>query len=167
MQNKIILTLAVIVFSFLAHAEEARHETATAEYGATNTISIADYETGELIDLYTDSYANIHVIKDGFLWGGSPARQNSSGRGTTMRGPAVFRLSHNGGPSANHPFMTVKITPVSFPPDKTLIVPPGTNQVQISLETSTNLINWQTATNGVYGSPTTVQFFRLKETKLN
>jgi hypothetical protein len=62
---------------------------------------------------------------------------------------------------------TVKITPESFPPNQTLILPPGTNQVQITLQSSTDLKNWITATNGIYGSPTTAQFFRIQMTVLS
>ncbi len=41
---------------------------------------------------------------------------------------------------------------------------PGTNQVFVTLESSTNLLNWSDATNGVYGSPDTARFFRLRQT---
>lgn len=37
----------------------------------------------------------------------------------------------------------------------------GTNQVFVTLESSTNLVNWSTATNGVYGSPDEARFFRI------
>lgn len=36
----------------------------------------------------------------------------------------------------------------------------------ISLETSTNLVSWWATTNGVYGSPTVAQFFRMRMTNL-
>ena len=60
-------------------------------------------------------------------------------------------------------YLTVKIIPQSYDPNKTLIIPPGTNQVQITLQVSPDLVNWTTATNGVYGSPNTAQFFRINE----
>ncbi len=63
--------------------------------------------------------------------------------------------------------MTVKITPESYDPNKTLILPPGTNQVYVGMESSTNLVNWANATNGIYGSPDVARFFRLKMTVLN
>ena len=61
----------------------------------------------------------------------------------------------------NSTVMTVKIIPVNYDVNKTLILPPGTNQVAIALETSTNLVNWSTATNGIYGSPDEARFFRI------
>lgn len=57
---------------------------------------------------------------------------------------------------------TFEIQPTSFPPDKTIILPPGTNQVYVGLESSTNLVIWSAATNGVYGSPNEARFFRIK-----
>src|SRR4051812_33016413 len=48
-------------------------------------------------------------------------------------------------------FLTLEIAPSAFPPGKTLIIPPGTNTVQVALECSTNLVQWIPATNGVYG----------------
>jgi len=48
---------------------------------------------------------------------------------------------YNSGGQNHYGALTVKITPVSFPPNQTLIVPPGTNQMKVSLEASTNLVN--------------------------
>jgi hypothetical protein len=55
--------------------------------------------------------------------------------------------------------------PLSF--DKLLILTPTTNHTRVMMETSTNLANWFTATNGIYGSPDTVRFFRINMAKLN
>ena len=61
--------------------------------------------------------------------------------------------------------MTVKITPLTFPPQKAVTVAPGMGNVQIALESSTNLLNWADATNGVYSDD--LRFFRVKLTKVN
>jgi hypothetical protein len=61
---------------------------------------------------------------------------------------------------------TVKITPDSVDVNKTFILSPGTNQVYVTLESGTNLVNWAAATNGVYGSPDTVRFFRIRTNAL-
>src|SRR6266404_2949608 len=76
-----------------------------------------------------------------------------------IAGPATIRLSNG---YLNAPvYCTFSIAPEVFPPDKSLILPAGTNQVTITLECSTNLVNWVTATNGIYGSPTAAKFFRI------
>jgi len=82
-------------------------------------------------------------------------------------GPATVKL-HSGFPDrTSYPaYVTLEITPQSFPPGQTLIVPPGTNQVLVTLECSTNLVNWVSATNGVYGSPTEAKFFRIRGSKV-
>jgi hypothetical protein len=88
-------------------------------------------------------------------------------RPISMAGPAMVTLNSNFADRGAEPaFVTFEITPQSFPPGQTLIVPPGTNQVLVTLECSTNLVNWLSATNGVYGSPTEAKFFRIRGSKV-
>ena len=169
--------LGFLFAAVVAFGQEARYETATG----TNSITIADYESGELISVLTTNASlgyqawpyYVQVKRDdyllplrasaSFVYMGSPTSASvSSGVGDIIRGPATFSILDK---TAAQGF-TIRITPVSFPPNQTLIVPPGTNQVQISMETSSNLVNWQTASNGVYGSPESVRFFRMKMTNL-
>jgi hypothetical protein len=175
MKSLVPLVILGIASASAAFGQDARYETVTANAPnatfVTNTISVADYETGELISLGANNVGaggsvSITFTRDGLTFGALAA--SSSTPGTTVRGPATFTLvSYNDGGQSYSGYMTVKITPVSFPPNQTLIVPPGTNQVQISLEASTNLVNWATATNGVYGGNTnTAQFFRIHMTNL-
>lgn len=171
--------MSLLFLAIRGLAQDARYETVTG----TNSISIADYESAELISvLNTNSDSgqaslyptSIRANKSGysFILRASAARfvngNNDmvavSSVGDVLRGPATFQLNGISAFSA-HGF-TLKITPVSFPPNQTLIVPPSTNQVQVSMESSTNLVNWATATNGVYGSPDEARFFRLKMTNL-
>lgn len=86
--------------------------------------------------------------------------------GNTLVGPATISFYpswtyDSGQKNSSATCFTVKITPPTYDVNKTLILPPGTNQVAIALETSTNLVNWSTATNGVYGSPDEARFFRI------
>ncbi len=168
--------LGFLFAAVVAVGQEARFETATG----TNTISIADFESGELISVLITNSSTVNVgyphyvkaVKDGYSFvmksSGSYRNPNgggsdvSSGVGDIIRGPATYSLLDYSSAQG----FTIRITPVSFPPNQTLIVPPGTNSVQVSMESSTNLVNWATATNGVYGSPETVRFFRMKMTNL-
>jgi hypothetical protein len=61
--------------------------------------------------------------------------------------------------------MTVRITPQTYASDKTVLVAPGMGNVQINLESSTNLNQWEIATNGVYSD--NMRFFRVKLTNVN
>jgi hypothetical protein len=81
------------------------------------------------------------------------------GNSLVIAGPATFSIWADPGLTA---LATLQITPETYSVNKTLIVPPGTNQVQIALESSTNLVSWATATNGIYGSPETARFFRIR-----
>lgn len=172
---KLLCTLLCFA-SFLTtvRSGDTRYETATG----TNSITIGDYESAELISVLNTNALSpaghaYYVVakKNGYTFSLKSAAaflsyssgpSVGSGVGDTIRGPATFSLMDVSSAQG----FTLKITPVSFPPNLTLIVPPGTNQVQISMESSTNLVNWATATNGVYGSPDEARFFRLKMTNL-
>ncbi len=86
--------------------------------------------------------------------------------GGTIAGPAIVRMRGGIGPAKG--LVTLRITPEAFPPDRTIIIAPSTNLFNIALECSTNLVNWASATNGVYGGSTNAaKFFRIKLDKLN
>jgi len=174
---KTSLHIVILLFAtVLSQAQESRYETATG----TNAIAIADYESGELISVlstnnslsYSPLSSYVSVVKNNFTFrlyasAANYTRANDPSTspvcGDIVRGPATFFINT---PAQAHGF-TVKITPVSFSANQTLIVPPGTNHVQISLESSTNLVNWASATNGVYGSPDEARFFRIHLQKLD
>jgi hypothetical protein len=157
----LLATLVIVTFDFAAVSQGERYETAVAT-GLPNgngdqiaDINIAENETGTVVSTATLPSGSYYWIKSGLT--------NSLSTGvTTLRGPAIFRArAAEGGPPFSSAVLTVKIMPESFDPNKTLILPPSTNQVSISLETSTNLVNWSVATNGIYGSPNEARFFRI------
>ena len=76
-----------------------------------------------------------------------------------IAGPASLTLV--GGTVSSGYFCTYKFLSTTFDPNKTLILPPGTNMVNVTMQSSTNLLNWVTATNGLYGSTNTAMFFRV------
>lgn len=79
-----------------------------------------------------------------------------------IAGPAKLMAYSFAGTS----YVTFEVRPEGFDPNKTLIVPPGTNRVAVALECSTNLVHWVLATNGVYGgSPDEAKFFRIHAEK--
>src|SRR5205085_9205467 len=50
-----------------------------------------------------------------------------------------------------------------FPPDKTAVVGAYSGNVQVTMEISTDLVNWTSATNGlVYTNSPAARFFRIK-----
>ena len=86
-------------------------------------------------------------------------------QGTTVTGPATITVHTNSGGGVG--LLTVRIIPNSYDVNKTLILPPGTNQVYVGLESSTNLVNWADSTNGVHGSPDVARFSRIRMATLH
>lgn len=133
----------------------------------TNSFSIGPFEVAELLSFPADATPNggvawLDVIKDGKTL----SLVTLASRGiqypltpVIVAGPATFSLRSA---NAEGNFATFKITPEAFPPDRTLIVPPSTNQSRVTLECSTNLLQWTSATNGLYGPSEGAKFFRIK-----
>lgn len=83
-----------------------------------------------------------------------------------VRGPATIglRAELSVEPEVHHPsaMATFEITPQPFSPDKTITVPAGPGGAAITMECSTDLVNWTAATNGVYTNLLTARFFRIR-----
>jgi hypothetical protein len=164
------LTLALLCFLLplaVASAGNEKFVTITAPGGSqsvTNRFTVLEGQSAEVIQVI-GSQAFCYYSKDGFDFTAVyQAVSSPSGVGTIIAGPATFTLASQAGLNAA---LTLKIRPESYDPNKTVIVPPGTNQVAITMESSTNLVNWGTATNGIYGSPDVARFFRIRMDKLN
>lgn len=144
---------------FTNAADNFRCVTVVATSGSPATLQIQQGETAELV-------SSVPTIKDG---GVQTTFQNKSGGGgqwgfgIPITGPATITASSDG---RNPVFITVKITPDPLEANQTVMLLPGTNQVYIALESSTNLVNWSPATNGFYGRPDTVLFFRIRTNAL-
>ena len=80
-----------------------------------------------------------------------------------LRGPATFSLTSllQFGEPYGMAYCTIRVTTEQYPVDKTLTVLPGTNSYQVTLEKSTNLVNWSTASNGAYTNGEVAMFFRI------
>jgi hypothetical protein len=160
MKARILLGIALLLGVFTNAADDFRYVTIAATFGGQATLQIQQGETAELV-------SSVSTEKNGtgqttFLKSGGGG-SGSWGFGIPLTGPATITASASRG---NTLLITVKITPDSVDANKTLILPPSTNQVYVTLESSTNLVNWAAATNGLYGSPDTVRFFRIRTNPL-
>lgn len=175
--KKLPLLLCIPFMVLLLKAQEVRYATMMSAgpvstnfsaqgwpeqaYSATNELTITPYETAELINYGTAYGGNVGQIvtflKDGHVF---------QAVGAIVAGPATFRLYGVAGAGSDSPNMacyaTIKITPGAFPPDRTVLVPPGSNSVAVAMEQSTNLRDWSPATNGIYGGSDIARFFRIK-----
>jgi hypothetical protein len=169
MKTHMFPILILVAGCCVVSAQTERYVTVTAKPvepspRATNTCVITEGEAAEIVSMMPNS-SYLTIEKDGISFDSyRQATENPGGRGTVIKGPATFRLLAQ---SSTASYLTLKVMPESFPPDRTLILPPGTDQVQITLESSTNLVQWSSATNGVYGSPDEARFFRIHLQKLN
>lgn len=134
----------------------------------TNSYSLGPNETAEVVSWVNNGgyYGLLDVEKDNSVFtSGSGSFSSPAGtdgilsKGLAISGPAMLHLrSYNTNTKC---FVTFKITPDAFPPDKTFIIPDGTPGATVTLECSTNLLTWTTATNGFYTGTNGAKFFRI------
>lgn len=161
---KLNIALAVLLLLIVSSfANESRFITLTCtNQNNLPSIEILEGETAEIVAaIGSGGYAvPSRIEKGGTNFTGYPPTGNVP-RGTVVAGPAVIRSEAVYLPT----LVTIQITPTTYDVNKTLILPPGTNQVYVALESSTNLVNWSDSTNGVFGSPDTARFFRIRMSK--
>jgi len=129
-------------------------------------LSIGPYELAEVISFprsVNGGYqSRLEIRKDGvsFWHFVEPLRTDAPAVDfdpVVVAGPATLRLV-----AGSIGMCTVRVSPEAFPPDRSILLAPGTNQARITLECSTNLVQWFPATNGVYGPLPEAKFFRIK-----
>ncbi len=83
-----------------------------------------------------------------------------------IAGPATVSLAttsyKNGITELSQAILTLDVEPVPFPPGKTLTLGANSGNAQVTMETSTDLVNWTSAVNGqLYTNSPTARFFRI------
>lgn len=163
-------TIAVLMFCAAAHAEP-RYVTLTVRGSSAvptpetvqQTLAVLPYETVEIVGFTTDGGGWLKTEKNGLV-----AEINTLNFGNTV--PSACALGIVSGPAritltavSGVTFCTFKILPGSYPPDRSILLPPSTNgpPVRVTLQCSTNLVDWAEATNGVYGNLSAAKFFRI------
>jgi hypothetical protein len=153
--------LTILLFLISTAATHAGVVTLTTEQTETTNgvaeITVGSYEVAELLSLHGNR-CYLEVVRDAKT---IPCEPNKP---VVVAGPATIRLTayYTLGTPKGLGFCTFRISPEAFPPDRTILLPPGTNQARIALECSTNLVHWSAATNGVYGPLPEAKFFRIK-----
>lgn len=153
---------------------------AQAQQGVqTITLNGAIATNSPVITVPTNSYA---ILKS-FSYGAPPFTSSSGGamyiqaniQGINMlfppssapvefAGPATIQLVYApNGPGGNFVgYATFDIEPGPYPPGKAVTIGAYSGNVQVTMETSTDLVNWTAAVNGaVYTNSPTAQFFRI------
>jgi hypothetical protein len=174
----LIISTIFVTLSCRLCLAEGRFVTLIADNNQTNQLVLQDFETAKLKSAFDESARfSLRINKSGkeirvystHLQGAPPYGGYPNfyvpQHEVVVTGPATLSLltEYNGGAC----FATFEVLPQAFPPNQTVMLAPGTNQVAVTMETSTNLVQWSSATNGIYGSPETVRFFRIRMDKLN
>ena len=166
------LGLCLTLWCGIASAQSSRFTTITAvsrtnNMIVTNSVSIPPGEAARVVSAHPVQWTfysgqaspTIATFATLFKDGG----EFEVFKDDVIEGPATIRilamLAPNQSPSV---WLTLELLPQAFPPDRTLVLPQGSNSVAVALECSTNLVNWQTATNGLYGTPDAAKFFRIR-----
>ena len=80
----------------------------------------------------------------------------------SVAGPATVRLVSLSSVDAKA-MATVDITPSQYPPDRAVTVGPYSADMKVTMEMSTDLVNWAVAQNAaVYTNRPEARFFRIK-----
>lgn len=146
------------------HTSPDRYGT-TYQVASTNSFEITSGETAHLISMIRSATnggeLKIYVQKDGVVGLVKPSVRNNEIYITpdtlVVNGPAKLLVVGTGGNMA-----TFKITPDQYPPDRTVVVPGGPGGATVTMECSTNLVQWESAVGGTYTNLPGVKFFRIK-----
>lgn len=130
----------------------------------SDSVTIGTNETATVVGVfYYGTDGMLEIVKNGITNNCTVASLHPPSRSTVVPGPAIIRL--NG--TANPVFVTLRVAPESFPPDKTIIIPQGTPGANIIMEQSTDLINWTNSVPGTYTNTAVNHlFFRLRAERL-
>ena len=80
-----------------------------------------------------------------------------------IAGPATIQIEQLSSVSTAGCFATLDVEPAPFPPNKTATIGANAGNVQVTMQTSTDLVNWATATNGLtYTNSPDARFFRIQ-----
>lgn len=152
------LALAGLLAMATGSSAEPRYVTLEVSFPApgTNTLTLAPYETAELVSFPTVANPRQLWFKRSGDW---YLRQDALP--LIIAGPATIELRGTGG------LATFRLTPESYPPDKAILVAPGAGGAAVILQCSTNLVDWMTATNGIYTNQPAAKFFRIRADRIS
>jgi hypothetical protein len=174
MKRKILSIAIAIAFGLSAFVANAQSRYATILISPTNpsnTIGIGANEVANFKTIFENSRQG-YLTVDVTLGSYTVSRLVSAlpDKFFPIKGPATITLKYPANSSGFWTsewisWMTLEISPESFPPDKTVIIPEGTG-ARLALESSTNLLSWSEVWSEVYTNAPSNQFFRLSVQRL-
>lgn len=126
-------------------------------YIQTNSFVLRAYEIAELV---SSANASFQVTTPEGRFNGTPTQNAGHYGPLVLLGPATIAMTSYEG------YALFKITPSYYPFEKASLVMPGPGGAEVTMECSTDLVNWVTATNGTYTNMPAAKFFRINLRKI-
>ncbi len=135
--------------------------TLTASHGVSNQVEITSSQSFKGVSFWDNcGSAIVRITKDSKAFYLPAANVGSM----TVAGPAVISLAlPEEAQSVCMAFVTLDIQPSPYPPSRAVTVGAYSGNVQVTMEMSTDLVNWTPAVNAtVYTNSPDARFFRIK-----
>jgi len=162
MKPSIPLTLALALFCIGNVRAEGIVTLTCSSSNRTNEVQVAEGQYAKIISFAQSGgdLAEIYIVKNG-------KTMRVTDGNLQIAGPATFRLVclelHD---PSRWAFLTVEILPAQFPPDRAVTVGPYSGDVRVTMEMSTDLVNWTVPQNAaIYTNAPDARFFCIKIAK--
>ena len=157
---KTTTTLFSLILTVVSLSVRAQIQTLVVSPTSTNSavITVSSNSFATIKSVNSASGGNLQLNLQGVNF--SYHLPDASPNGLIFSGPATIQLQGDGNGAS---LATVDVEPGPFPPGKALTVGANSGNVQVTLQTSTDLVNWTPAVNGlVYTNTPEARFFRIQ-----
>ncbi len=140
---------------------------------STNEVQIAQNQIATIKTYYDEEHFNtstaghcsvIQVVKNASLFQVEHTAfiDGNYNSGVVIAGPALIRLRTFTSNPDRGAMVTLDVQPSQYPPDKSVVIGAYSGNVQVTMQVSTDLVNWSTADNGsTYTNSPDARFFRI------
>jgi len=159
MKTSILLTGLFLTVACLSTRAQMQTLVATADNTNSAVITVSSNSYAILKSSNSDYSFRLLVNMQGVNFTFDSNLENIPAN-LTIAGPATIQLQET---YIDPVFVTFDVVPGPFPPGKTMTVGANSGNVQVTMENSTDLVNWTPAVNGaVYTNSPDARFFRIK-----
>jgi hypothetical protein len=132
-------------------------------------LPVSDFEVAEIVAYHGYGQlgvSTLEIVKDGISMPHIVNSLESIRDVSVIAGPGIIRLKVKQN-EPSYGICTVRISPGSSPPDRSVIILPGpSNGAIVQLEASTNLVDWVPAQSGAYTNEPVARFFRIRADRI-
>lgn len=159
--------IAALLSLNIAHAED-RYVTLTVKTKddpAELVVAAGEVAEFKYCTVNTTWSPRMTVLRDGlsFEVPYQPLNQRTFPQEFVVSGPCTVQVNYPYSPPGGTSYPTLyvfKIHRQSTPPDKTVVIPPGQGGL-VTLQCSSNLVDWVTTTNALHTNVPSMKFFRV------